>query len=152
MKRTVTMLALLIAGGAGGVSAQSVNGTASVTIPQVLRISVGDLVIPETAFDFESSDQSTGLGDVAVQTRGNVEHAVDVTGADLTMLEHELPLQVRQAGGDFELVSAVPVRALANLNRGTQNSVVDFRVEADLALHPPGTYEGTITYTVVANP
>lgn len=153
-KLTGTMLALLVAVGAGELSAQggpSADGSATVTIPEVLRISVGDLVIPETAFDFESGSQSEGEGQVTVTTRSNVEHGVDVTGGDLTMDAYSLPLEVREAGGDFEPVSASAVRALANLARGSQSNSVDFRVTADLEQHAPGTYEGTITYTVVAD-
>jgi hypothetical protein len=150
-KVTGAVLALLIGAGASGLTAQSANGSASVTIPEVLRISVGALEIPASAFDFEESTQAEATGEVSVETRANIEHAVDVTGSDLTMGEYELPLLVQATDSEYYALSGSAIKALGDLGRGTQNSMVSFKVLADLAVHAPGTYAGTITYTVVAN-
>jgi hypothetical protein len=151
-KLTMAVLAML-ALGATSVAAQSANGAASVTIPTVLVITnVTDLTIAEGAFDFSAGNTSQASGAVTIDTRSNVLHAVDVTGSDLTNGGDNLALEVQGSDASWSTLSATAVKAVANLNPGTQaGNAINFRTTADVSLHAPGEYTGTITYTVVAN-
>lgn len=152
MKKLTTAVLAMLALGAADLSAQSANGNASVTIPQVLVItSVGDLTVASTAFDFSAANTSQATGAVSVGTRSNIAHAIEVTGSDLTLGADNLALEVQASDASWSTVSATAVRAVAGLARGNQSGSVNFRTTADISLHSPGEYTGTITYTVVAN-
>lgn len=148
------MMAAVLGFGAVDASAQaSVPGQASVTIPTVLVISgVTDLTIVEGDFDFTAGNTSLATGSVTIDTRSNVIHAVEVTGAALTNGTDNLALEVQAADASWSALSATAVRALAPLARGSQTgSTINFQTTADVAQHTPGEYTGTITYTVVAD-
>ena len=152
----ITMAALaMLALGATSVAAQT-NGSANVTIPTVLVVSsVSDLTIADTDFDmtaFTSGNTSQAQGQVTLSTRSNVVHAVDVTGSDLTLGGVVLPLQVLDANSTWQAVGGTEAKALASLPQGVNSGLtIDFRAIMDVTLHGPGTYTGTITYTVVNN-
>lgn len=153
-KLTMAVLAML-ALGATDVAAQT-NGSASVTIPTVLVVSnVTDLNIAETDFnmaDFASSNTAQATGSVTIDTRSNITHAVDVSGADLLLGTDALALEVQASDGTWATLSGTAVKTLDNLVRGPQTgNIINFRATADVTQHAPGTYTGTITYTVVAN-
>lgn len=147
------MMAAVLGFGAVDASAQTVNGAASVTIPTVLVISgVTDLTIAEAAFDFTAANTSLATGSVTVDTRANVSHAVEVTGAALANGTDNLTLEVQAADLTWSALSGTAVRSLAGLARGEHAaSAINFRTTADVSLHAPGEYTGTITYTVVAD-
>ena len=139
--------------------AQTQTGDVTVTVPQVLVItSVTDLTISDTdtGWDFSNSDQSTVSGIVTIGTRANIPHDVQVTGAGLTYQSGgysgaDMVLQVETGTSTWADVGATAVTVLDALARGSHSSPVTFRTTADVANQGPGTYSGTITYTVVAD-
>lgn len=150
-KLTIAVLAML-AFGAANVSAQSANGSASVTIPTVLVVSNVTALNISSGFDFSSSNTASASGTVDITTRANILHAVDVTGTAITDGSSSLVFQVNDSGGTPQTVDvSTPVKALASLARGSQTNTITFTATADVATNDPGTYSGTITYTVVAN-
>jgi hypothetical protein len=141
------VMAALLGLGAVNASAQTVNGAASVTIPTVT-----DLTIAGTQFDFTAGATSTAAGAVTVDTRANVLHAVEVTGAALTLGGDNLTVEVQASDLSWSALSATAVKSVAGLTRGTHaGRAINFRTTADVSLHAPGEYTGTITYTVVAD-
>jgi hypothetical protein len=151
-KLTVALVAVFALGGVSEAMAQT--GQATVVVPQVLTIrSVGDLTITLAAGDFsQTTGTASATGDVTVETMGNVAHSVDVTGGDLMNGAEVFTLQVQDAGdSNFKDVSGTAVRAISGLARGLQTGTATFQATADVASHAPGTYTGTITYTVIAN-
>lgn len=154
MKKMAMMATVVFAlGGVTEAVAQTTaDGQATVTIPQVLMIrSVTDLSIVLAAGDFSDSDTAVGTGSVTVETRANVVHSVTVSGSDLMNEDDAITIEVEAAAGGFSDVNATAVTALSALGRGSQSSQVNFQATADVATHAPGTYQGTITYTVVAD-
>lgn len=144
-------MAVLAVFALGGVT-EAVAQNASVTIPEVLILrSVSDLVIAGTAFDFSASDQATGTGSVTVETRSNITHAVSVSGADLMKNGDALTLEVQATDNSWQTLNATPVKAIGGLVAGTRSGTVNFSATADVELHAPGEYIGTITYTVIAD-
>ena len=154
MKKTLIAVAALafLALGATDVTAQTANGNASVTVPTVLVVSnVTNLTMDGTGFDFTTSDVGTSTGTVTIDTRSNVAHAVDVTGTAIGDGTSSLGFNVMDAAGTYQPVGATAVKALANLTRGTQSNTITFPASSDVNTNDPGSYTGTITYTVVAN-
>ncbi|MFO7893916.1 MAG: hypothetical protein R6U63_09285 [Longimicrobiales bacterium] len=156
MKKLMIAALAMAAFGATDVAAQSVNGNATVNIPQVLSIAnATDLAIAEDAFDLVSNATQTVTASTTVDTRGNVPHSVEVTGGALTLAgSNDLALEVQNAGGTWAAVGATAVTVLdaTTLTRGVHAAQpINFRTEADISKHGPGAYTGTITYTVVAN-
>lgn len=152
-KHTVLAVMAVMAVGASELTAQTRNGAASVTIPEVLVVTaVTPLTIAEGDFNFSTTDTPVATGVVTIDTRANILHAVDVTGSDLTLDGTPLVLQVEGADGTWTAVSATPVKALGNLAMGRRTGLlINFQTEADVAVHGPGEYTGTITYTVLAD-
>lgn len=148
MKKLMIAALAMVAFGAMDVSAQN----ASVTIPEVLMItSSGQLTIADTEFDFSAANTSAATGAVTVNTRANVAHAIEVSGSALVLGTDNLNLEVQGSDASWTALSGTAVRAVAGLTRGSQSGTVNFRTTADVALHAPGEYTGSITYTVVAN-
>ena len=153
MKKLMIAALAMLAFGAMDVTAQT-NGAATVNIPTVLVVTnVSDLTIAETAFDFSGSNTSQASGSVTIDTRSNVLHAVDVSlNSPVANAGDVLTLKVLGADATWSDVTATAVKALDNLARGTQTgNTISFQTTADVSQHAPGTYSGTITYTVVAN-
>lgn len=157
MKKLTVAMAVVAATalGTAELSAQvSDQGQASVTIPQVLVVTgVGDLAIGAGEFDFSAADSDAGTGTVSVGTRSNIQHAIEVTGTDLT-LAGSSALTLDVLDGSSNVVGSVgttPVQAAAGLARGSRSTVITFQATASVLDHGPGEYTGTITYTVVAD-
>ncbi len=145
----MAMTALMTLAGATDGVAQTATGAANVTIPTVLVISsVGDLTIAG-GFDFSTTDASSVTGAVSIVTRSNIVHAVNVSSTAITDGTDNLVFEVESSAGTFE-PAAGPVKALANLARGAQTNNINFQATANVATNAPGTYTGTITYTVLA--
>lgn len=150
-KLTIAVLAM-VALGAANASAQSANASASVTIPTVLVVSNVTALNISSGFDFSSSNTASASGTVDITTRSNILHAVNVTGTTITDGTSNLVFKVNDSSGTPQAVDpATPVKALANLTRGSATNTITFTATADVATNDPGTYSGTITYTVVAN-
>lgn len=152
---TAAMMLAVLALGATEVSAQAVN--ARVTIPQVLQLTyVSDLAIDFAATAFDVADQATASGTVQIDTRANVPHRVDVSGADLVITTagstaSTLTLEFTRAGGStYEPLTGTDAPILDGLIRGTNTGTVTFQTTATVVDHDAGTYEGTITYTLVS--
>lgn len=155
MKKLMIVALAMTAFGATNAAAQ-VNGNATVNIPEVLTIAnPTDLLIAETAFDLVNNDTHTVTTSTTVDTRGNVPHSVEVTGAALTLAgSNPLDLEVQASDGTWGTVSGTAITVLGptTLTRGVHTAQpITFRTTADITQHGPGAYTGTITYTVVGN-
>jgi hypothetical protein len=158
MRKVLTglLVAAVFGLGAADLAAQgspSLQGNASVTVPQVLVVvSVTDLSITLANSDFYSGDSGSATGQVSITTRANVAHDVEVTATDITDGSTNVTLEVQDSGDTFQTAGATAVTVLSGLSRGTQaGNAIDFRATADVTTNDPGAYSGTITYTVVAN-
>ena len=167
-KLTMAAVALWMLG-AAELSAQQETATASVTIPEILAISLDNLSIafPDaTASDFETGYVTVTTGS-APDTRGNVSHDVMIrtTQASFDFTPSGSEADPSKPAADLEWSpdagttwtglsqTAVSVLGGATLNPGqyTDVATIEYRIKLLYSVDVPGDYSLPIQYTVVAN-
>jgi hypothetical protein len=169
-KITFLLLAVMALSGATRVSAQE-TVTASITIPEVLSISVDNNTVSFPApaeGDYDAAGSATvgASNTTVISTRGNVLHDIEVladnptfsftpSGSDADPGKDAADLEwSSDAGGNWlGLDDVTPGDVLSNLGRGVNDgaATVQYRLQSTLAGDPPGTYTLTFVYSVVAN-
>jgi len=166
-KLTMTILGAFLLVNAAQVSAQSQAANASVTIPEVLAITVDqtNIAFPAvTAADFTAGYVDAGVTST-IDTRGNVVHDVTIQAdaAAFTYVGSASPAPSKPAadlswsndgGTSFTAIDNAAATDVATaLARGVNAgaAAITYRIGLDLASDPPGDYSLAFTYTVVAN-
>ena len=160
--RVSALLAALGLLTAGGAAAQtSADVTATITIPQVLFISVDNTSVTfnqPTAADFNAGSIAANNATV-VTHRGNIVHDVDIQTAatnmtaasgDPTHVKPATDLQWSTDGSTWTGVSTTAAKVVDDAPRGSGNVTVQYRMLLDYATDAPDTYSLTFTYTVIA--
>jgi hypothetical protein len=161
-KIALTLSAALLLFGANEAVAQTVQGTATITIPTLLSIDVTNVSVTFPSPDLD--DYTTGYVDMSsgtsvVSTRGNVQHDVTIAADAAAMTgptakpASDLQWGTGGSGGGFAGLSTSAADVATGLARGTNDAVaeVTYRMLLDEAADEPGTYSLAFTYTVVAN-
>lgn len=162
MKKLMPTVLAVLALSATTVAAQTVSGSAQVTIPQILAFSVTNttMTLTATEADFTSGFVAPTTSS-SVSTRGNVPHIVTLSAdaayftdsdADPANDKPASDLEWALDGGTWNGLSTTDATVLS-LGRGSHMNVgtVDYRILLDLANDQPDTYGLSFTYTLTAN-
>lgn len=166
---------LLLAGtallGVTGASAQTATVTASVTIPEVLSISVDANTVTfdqPAAEDYDAVSGAVTIGGnqtTTIATRGNVIHYIEVQPSTATFgfVASGGDVDPNKPAGDLAwstdgitwtgMNATTPGDVASNLGRGVNAAAatVQYQLQSTLAGDPPGDYSLTFVYTVFAN-
>lgn len=165
MKKLMIAALAMLAFGAMDVSAQSETGNATVTVPEVLAITVDQTTIAfpnATAGDFTTGYVDAGTQSV-IDTRGNVVHDLTINANNGTFgftpsggaADPNKPASDLQwsTGSGYTGLTTSQADVATALTRGvnTGAATVSYRILLDLTADVPGDYSLGFTYTVVAN-
>lgn len=166
-RRTLAVLAagLMVLLAVRGAEAQAdvASGSASITIGQVLAIDVTNTTVSfdnPDATDFDSGSMDATSGSSQIDTRGNVEHAVEITadadffsGGGGSKPASDLRWSTDGFGSQDVGLSTTAARVVEGLSRGNNTGAtsVDYRILLDYTTDAPDTYTLGFTYTVVPN-
>jgi hypothetical protein len=139
----------------------SVNANVTITIPQVLSISVDETSITfpaVAASDFETGWIAASQASV-VTHRGNIVHDVEIAAGAATMTPtsgtYNKPASDFEwsvdGGSTFFGISTAVADVVTAAPVGAGNQTVNYRMLLDYLNDEPDTYTLGFTYTVVAN-
>lgn len=157
------LMIVLAARGAEAQASSTANGTATIDIPQVLAIDVGNTSVsfsnPDIQ-DFENGSMDATSGSSTIDTRGNIVHAVTISadaeffsGGDGSKPASDLRWSADGFGSQNVGLTTSGDRVVEGLARGANDgaATLDYRILLDYATDAPDVYSLGFTYTVVAN-
>ncbi|MFQ5888673.1 MAG: hypothetical protein ACE5JR_01335 [Gemmatimonadota bacterium] len=154
---------VLLAAVAEAQAQSSVGATATITIPQVLFLSVDETAISfnqPAGTDFETGWISANQAST-VTHKGNVQRDVQLSADVATFTATNDPINNIKQAGDFEWstdggstffgITTAGTEIVTAAPKGASNVTVNYRTLLDYTSDAPDTYTLNFTYTVIPN-